>query len=624
MTIVSNSRIMASPEDHEEIIKGLKVLIQSFIARNIIPCSETDIVNDKLPPETFTTFISFGLNLKVAVASFPKISTVKLEKVENSGVDDLFDFMEANGCEVSVKLEPDEEELCLEFSNDTDPSDSKPVIDTYEDYLDQDLVNDFSDDDDNYEPKPKLSKRKKVKKNMDDQFQDGNGLKVTKRKYEKGKGNKIKCQECDLEFNSAKLYQKHRIDNHFFNTIRGFGRLKSAHDHVEFLSHKSLLEKKEKYKEFAFIQIPPPDFTKDDFDQCVFPKPIEEYVITNFATKVKRDKSSKSAMCSTCHHKVKNMSELKEHQLKCHKLKFKCPYDNCKFNKRPCETVFLEFARHYFYHNKPLPQYNFPHYCLACDLSSPFIDVLEKHIKSKGPFHNNQCTRCDVRFSNIRDRQEHVKATQHHGYRCGWCSEVLDDLNKLNGHQLHCSKKPDNGQLCPDCGKTFSKQHLKQHRESMHGPENPQKCPKCDMICRNEANLYIHMTSKHRSSNEHRPCTECGAMIRQTYMNAHMMKKHTPDHLKPFVCEICKKGFCYKIQFENHMNTHYGKKPHTCKYCNRGFADVSNKMQHEKSTHEGIKRSHKGKSNANKSLTPDPLYVNKEYLAPTTKMGYRG
>ena len=74
------------------------------------------------------------------------------------------------------------------------------------------------------------------------------------------------------------------------------------------------------------------------------------------------------------------------------------------------------------------------------------------------------------------------------------------------------------------------------------------------------------------------------------YMSSHMMRFHTPDNLKPFVCKICTKGFLYKNQIDDHMNIHYGLKPHKCKYCDQTFANVSNKLAHQRSTHEGIKR----------------------------------
>ena len=33
-----------------------------------------------------------------------------------------------------------------------------------------------------------------------------------------------------------------------------------------------------------------------------------------------------------------------------------------------------------------------------------------------------------------------------------------------------------------------------------------------------------------------------------------------------------------------------GLKPHKCKYCEASFSNVSNKLAHQRSTHEGIKR----------------------------------
>ena len=115
-------------------------------------------------------------------------------------------------------------------------------------------------------------------------------------------------------------------------------------------------------------------------------------------------------------------------------------------------------------------------------------------------------------------------------------------------------------------------------------------------------------------------CELCGKVFAKDYsLQTHI--KITHEKIKRFQCEVCKKDFsvlcnlnrhvrmvhnkekseceiCGKMlsdfsprRIESHMNMHKGLKPHKCKFCGQGFADNSNKLNHEKSVHLGIKRS---------------------------------
>ena len=124
----------------------------------------------------------------------------------------------------------------------------------------------------------------------------------------------------------------------------------------------------------------------------------------------------------------------------------------------------------------------------------------------------------------------------------------------------------------------------------VHGKADPQTCDQCGMICRNKRHLNEHIQNKHKRNKTPIPCAQCGKLINTDKMNCHIMTVHTPDHLKPFVCKVCNKGFITKSKLEDHTNIHLGLKPHVCKYCGTGFADVANKRMHERCAHEGHKR----------------------------------
>ena len=68
------------------------------------------------------------------------------------------------------------------------------------------------------------------------------------------------------------------------------------------------------------------------------------------------------------------------------------------------------------------------------------------------------------------------------------------------------------------------------------------------------------------------------------------MAKHTPEHLRPYQCHICPKGFPMKKHLEMHLNVHLGIKPYQCKFCGMKFASEGNMHGHIRQTHKGIKR----------------------------------
>ena len=69
------------------------------------------------------------------------------------------------------------------------------------------------------------------------------------------------------------------------------------------------------------------------------------------------------------------------------------------------------------------------------------------------------------------------------------------------------------------------------------------------------------------------------------------MNTHLEEHLRPYKCPICNKAFVREVYLKDHMNIHTGKKPHKCRYCGRTFADRGNTRMHERTAHEGYKRS---------------------------------
>jgi uncharacterized Zn-finger protein len=46
------------------------------------------------------------------------------------------------------------------------------------------------------------------------------------------------------------------------------------------------------------------------------------------------------------------------------------------------------------------------------------------------------------------------------------------------------------------------------------------------------------------------------------------------DLFKPYVCEICQKGFTQSGSLKQHMYLHSGERPYKCKFCDRAFTQA--------------------------------------------------
>ncbi|KAL4075872.1 hypothetical protein V8B97DRAFT_116668 [Scleroderma yunnanense] len=94
--------------------------------------------------------------------------------------------------------------------------------------------------------------------------------------------------------------------------------------------------------------------------------------------------------------------------------------------------------------------------------------------------------------------------------------------------------------------------------------------------------------------------TESGRTIDCNYTSKkQLVKRHVETtHLrfKPFICEVCKKGFPQKTSLDTHMHGHTGSTPHVCRYgCGMAFKDPARRHRHMVEEHGYVPRQSKKK-----------------------------
>ncbi|KIM53807.1 hypothetical protein SCLCIDRAFT_410861 [Scleroderma citrinum Foug A] len=88
--------------------------------------------------------------------------------------------------------------------------------------------------------------------------------------------------------------------------------------------------------------------------------------------------------------------------------------------------------------------------------------------------------------------------------------------------------------------------------------------------------------------------TDCKYTSKKQLVKRHVETTHL--RFKPFVCEVCKKGFPQKTSLDTHMHGHTGSTPHACRYqCGMSFKDPARRHRHMVEEHGYVPRQSKKK-----------------------------
>ena len=326
---------------------------------------------------------------------------------------------------------------------------------------------------------------------------------------------------------------------------------------------------------------------------------------------------TKKHLCPDCIFSTNDKSTFKQHRIfhirggsKSDEKLYFCPYClkdfKTKYQKdehtrsehnetylrcRYCRKAFYltkktEFEAHEAEHE--IPKYK---NCIQCGLEFPKgKPQAVQHLKVHGERHDGQCVQCPAVFNSWEEHKEHVKAAHSAiwHYRCGHCGEIFDRKDLMREHRFSMHGEENKRTLCPECGKNIGKQYMAYHM-STHTGEDLIQCPHCPMMVK-KMRFKTHIKDSHNPQ----VCTECGKQFAGiTALRRHRRSQHIPDEEKAYHCRYCRKGFNTKQFWLDHENIHTGERPHKCDTCGNTYKNTSALVQHIRTVHKGLKRTHK-------------------------------
>ncbi|CAL8143225.1 unnamed protein product [Orchesella dallaii] len=169
--------------------------------------------------------------------------------------------------------------------------------------------------------------------------------------------------------------------------------------------------------------------------------------------------------------------------------------------------------------------------------------------------------------------------------------------NKSEQHLRSLASTGGKTSTCPVCRLEVPRNeirlHLSTHTRSL---SKPWLCTICGVECSNQASLYAHHSSMHKSCV---PCKRCGANIPkfkmimhmrscskqnggsgsfsckkcdQTFRSSvHLMEHRSSVHGHVWKCKLCGNKFSVRSKMIQHMQTHSKKKAYKCKICDKAY-----------------------------------------------------
>ena len=194
--------------------------------------------------------------------------------------------------------------------------------------------------------------------------------------------------------------------------------------------------------------------------------------------------------------------------------------------------------------------------------------------------HGNPFDLADDILNHLQNDREYLDSVQSDIFECWNCDKTFTDQRIYSAHRkYHADERSRSKFRCTVCSFTavcYSK--LIVHLKS-HSSIKPYKCQLCKKGFKSSYTRDAHMVV--HSNTKSFKCDSCEATFKyKQSLNMHKKRLHDPDYIRPFVCSMCNYKAHTKPRLVFHIKSHLGERDYLCHLCEKAFTKSNNFKRH--------------------------------------------
>lgn len=341
--------------------------------------------------------------------------------------------------------------------------------------------------------------------------------------------DQLRCLECNLSFDSTKLFNRHELLNHpkiCLICSKKFSVVRYLRKHI--MRHG---------EENGGIECP----------YCHRIYKSQASLRIHFRYRAKNNNVCMPPFCKETYGRLRQLR----------KIPIVCPI---------CGKAVRDYVTHLRRHTS---QNEFK--CSECPYESKYTTNFRRHMLTHSGDKPFLCTHCGQSFiqKTILDSHSKLHDFTAEPIKCKYCEATFNTKFEFKVHRLshgigkhnrslYGSRNDPHGEhsreyICSICSKSWASKALLQGHLRAHSDVRPYSCDICPASFKFKFALKVHTENVH-------------------------------EDRRPFSCRVCKKGFRHELALREHSRTHTGERLN-CDRCDKTFANSSNRSKHMRDVH---------------------------------------